>query len=390
MNSILIASTSGKYYEMESIWDKVSQILKKEGMDVTYIRASNKEQFKLIKEALNQKKYVLLPGLPCTRKMGYFDKSIYEMEAKGEVIPISWNMESWINEFVLEKKRNFEVLYSNNEAVCSEIYSNTNLSSGVIPSAGIKSRKAKKWHKREISVLIPKGYLSSISQMKRIEMMPKEFSKLLKDMIKTIRKNPNCTVEQAFDKLMEIRNISITVEEKIEFLKEYGSMVSEYISRYYVEKWVVGLLRAGIEVNVVGENWQYFTYEKDVSILDNLSIHPMLKYRDMCEMMAKAKIVLNITPNLKAGVNLRTATALINGAYCISTPMSDVAGRLEKNKAFIAYNPNNIAGVVKCIGKLMANQEQSEANIEEMKEEQEQFSVEHLVEIIKKEVVGGK
>lgn len=122
---------------------------------------------------------------------------------------------------------------------------------------------------------------------------------------------------------------------------DYESILND-LEGYIVGKSRLDVLRAirDVPVHLFGRNenggWQ--KYLKNHS---NIHIHPEVPYKEALELMKKAKIVINITPQIKLGTHERILSGLMSGAAVLTLTTPFMVEHFEEGKDIAFFGPQN-------------------------------------------------
>lgn len=139
-----------------------------------------------------------------------------------------------------------------------------------------------------------------------------------------MKRNPDTTAEEVFQKVLEYRNIHLEEED---FLSLFGKMkaVIQCIMYYYREKTIETILNAEIEIHVYGDSWEESPYAKNPF----LKIHKAVYGKQVLRELGMSKISLNIMAWHKDGFTERIAESMLSGAVVVSdksTQLEDFYG----------------------------------------------------------------
>ncbi len=177
---------------------------------------------------------------------------------------------------------------------------------------GLHSRRPFK--ERKYPVVFLGSYRNCSDIMERINGERKSFATFLKHMIALGIHDPFLTIEDLYNQTLEYFKFPLEDDEEYtEFLSACGD-VESYLRGYYRERAIKLLLEAGIPVEVYGEGWE----QLDCNRKELLHCHAPLDYREMLDVFADAKIVINVMPWAKAGFHDRIACGMLNGALVVS------------------------------------------------------------------------
>ncbi len=132
-----------------------------------------------------------------------------------------------------------------------------------------------------------------------------------------MRKNPELTAEQAFQKMLDYYGIKLT---KQEFLQEFFEMrsVIQCVMYYYREKVIEILLKAGIQVDIWGSSWE----ESKWNGHSCLSIHEDISPEESLFILRQSAISLNVMAWHKGGFTERMANSMLAGAVLLTDETS--------------------------------------------------------------------
>ena len=151
-----------------------------------------------------------------------------------------------------------------------------------------------------------------------------------------------------------------TVDNK--FLEEcmdgFGGYIDTFISRYYRQKIVKKLLDEGISLTVVGSAWEAFAQRyQGAGKLKILSED--MSYEEVLNNMANSKMVLHVFPWFKNGSHERLASALANGALCLTDENLYTKKFLKEDNA-ILYDRNKPEELAETIRYYLEHEDEAE------------------------------
>lgn len=225
--------------------------------------------------------------------------------------------------------------------------------------AGQAGTKVQEYNKREIEIFFPASYVD-------VEVFEKEHKewrtgavKLVSDeAIEYLKGHNERSVDQAVKIVLE--RMGETVDNK--FLEEcmdgFGGYIDTFISRYYRQKIVKKLLDEGISLTVVGSAWEAFAQRyQGAGKLKILSED--MSYEEVLNNMANSKMVLHVFPWFKNGSHERLASALANGALCLTDENLYTKKFLKEDNA-ILYDRNKPEELAEKIRYYLEHEDEAE------------------------------
>ncbi len=185
----------------------------------------------------------------------------------------------------------------------------------VVMPAGVEGIHSKTpFKERKYPVVFCGSYRNCLDILRGIKEQRESFAIFLNHMIEEGLKYPSLTIEDIYNRTLEYFKFPLEDDEEYtEFLSACGD-VESYLRGYYRERAIKLLLEAGIPVEVYGEGWE----QLDCNRKELLHCHAPLDYREMLDVFADAKIVINVMPWAKAGFHDRIACGMLNGALVVS------------------------------------------------------------------------
>ena len=132
-----------------------------------------------------------------------------------------------------------------------------------------------------------------------INWINEEYAAFYRGIIDDLLEHPVCTVEE----------VALALHRMI--------FIDLYVRNYWRGKAVRTLVNAGIPVHVVGKGWEEL---EDVRHPECLKMHPQTDSVTCLEMLADAKVSLNVMPWFKDGAHDRVFNSILNGAVCVTDP----------------------------------------------------------------------
>lgn len=184
----------------------------------------------------------------------------------------------------------------------------------VFPMAGIVSKETIPFSKRRIPVLFPATYI------------PMSF--LEEKVLET-----SITADQFSQRMYEAR-----------FLDRY---LRQKIRNFVVDT----LLWEGIDLHVIGENWEYYPNYS----AKNLHIHKSCSYGQCIDYMADSKVVINVQPLFRNAPHDRITNAMLNGAVSFTDPCTFLQENFADGIEYLSYSLTTLQKDVARLKMLLQN-----------------------------------
>jgi len=188
---------------------------------------------------------------------------------------------------------------------------------------------------------------------------------------------PNITTEKQVLYYFAQRGMQISKEDFKLAMATAGTYAEFYLRGYYREQIISGLLDAGIRITVVGDGWDEFAAKHP----NNLTLCKSVNFSKTAELMANAKIVLNVMPWFKDGLHERIATSMHNGAVCVTDGSSYINTHFTDGEDIVLYNLAQLDALPCKIKELLNNPEMAAVVAENgRKKAQNTYTWEKLIE----------
>ena len=143
-----------------------------------------------------------------------------------------------------------------------------------------------------------------------------EYAAFYRGIIDDLLEHPACTVEEEALAHCE-REMGKEPNDQLRIALHKMIFIDLYVRNYWRGKAVRTLVNAGIPVHVVGKGWEEL---EDVRHPECLKLHPQTDSVTCLEMLADAKVSLNVMPWFKDGAHDRVFNSILNGAVCVTDP----------------------------------------------------------------------
>ena len=140
---------------------------------------------------------------------------------------------------------------------------------------------------------------------------------------------------------------------------EYRDLFVKYSKAYdiyrchYRNETIRVLLEAGLKITCYGNHWEKSGFIEN----ENFIYKGACNIDESVDLMAQAKVALNIVPSLKNGSHERIFSAMLNGCVCVSTK-TDVYGKLIKDmENIVFYDLNDRKKMIDDIKEVLGNED---------------------------------
>ena len=165
-------------------------------------------------------------------------------------------------------------------------------------------------------ILVAHNGIARVVQSYFKDMTNEEYAAFYRGIIDDLLEHPACTVEEVALAHCE-REMGKEPNDQLRIALHKMIFIDLYVRNYWRGKAVRTLVNAGIPVHVVGKGWEEL---EDVRHPECLKLHPQTDSVTCLEMLADAKVSLNVMPWFKDGAHDRVFNSILNGAVCVTDP----------------------------------------------------------------------
>lgn len=204
----------------------------------------------------------------------------------------------------------------------------------VMPQAGIEGENSTRpFEERKIPLVFLGTYRGHETVMEEILQQSGVLKRILLSMVQRGKANPDLTLEELLGQTLEELSISLSKGEFANILSSC-KLADTYLRAYFREEAVKAIVQAGIPIEVYGTGWE----QLDCPHRELLHCHPPVDYREFLDVLADAKMVLNVLPWAKAGFHDRIACTMLNGAVSVSDESTYLKRELKDGKEIVLYS----------------------------------------------------
>jgi glycosyltransferase involved in cell wall biosynthesis len=212
-------------------------------------------------------------------------------------------------------------------------------SDGLIPS----------FSERDVAIFFPGSFMNATEMRVKWKDWFGCFSDLMDDIVAVSLNQENTYLEESVNIVFNSRGIRL--EKKVfDIFWRLMPLVNNYIRAYRRQECLKILTEAGLEVFVGGKSWP-------AAFGDKLKIGNELDFIETIALMRRAKIVLNVNPNLQDS-HERVFYAMLNGAVCVSDRTSYLAEEFTDGEDLILFSWKDISNLVEKIYSILRSPEQ--------------------------------
>lgn len=237
----------------------------------------------------------------------------------------------------------------NHEAYMKKFYPEYK-SLGFLPLAGTRLAEDET-EQREIDVIFTGNYTELPFFEPYINWINEEYAQFYRGIIQELLEKTGETVEEAA--LAHCyREMGENTAEGLRMALHKMLFIDLYVRNYWRGMAVKTLVDAGIQVEVVGAGWE----KLDCRHPENLVIHPQTDSLNCLQMLARAKISLNVMPWFKDGAHDRVFNSILNGAVCVSDGSKYLCEELKEGEGICYFDLNHLEALPEKVKELLQDE----------------------------------
>lgn len=132
--------------------------------------------------------------------------------------------------------------------------------------------------------------------------------------------------------------------------------VELYVRDYFRKKTLDTLLQAGIPVTVMGEGWKTYSHPREHFLKREAGVSFGLSF----ERMAKAHILLNVSPMFNRGMHDRIVAGMANRAVVLTDENPYLRTRFTEGKELVFYSLSSLQSLAEMAERLFAEKKMRE------------------------------
>lgn len=184
-----------------------------------------------------------------------------------------------------------------------------------------------------------------------INWINEEYAAFYRGIIDDLLEHPACTVEEVALAHCEWE-MGKEPNDQLRIALHKMIFIDLYVRNYWRGKAVRTLVNAGIPVHVVGKGWEEL---EDVRHPECLKLHPQTDSVTCLEMLADAKVSLNVMPWFKDGAHDRVFNSILNGAVCVTDPSCYLEEELHEGEGVCYFALQDMDDLPEKVKDLLQN-----------------------------------
>lgn len=220
---------------------------------------------------------------------------------------------------------------------------------------GVSPEQITPYGYRKLDVLFSGSYTEPDDILQSVSSLPGKGQVIVMNIIEQMIKDTDVTAELALKEFLRENEISASNTEFKQYM-ELAMFSDRYIRALYRKLVLMALVSNGIKVHVFGNGWNRFKSSNPGNIIIGGSIDPA----KCMELMANAKIVLNVMPWFKRGSHERVFNAMMNGAISLTDKSEYLEKEFTDGEDIVFYDIKNLSGMVNKVKYLLAHDDEAE------------------------------
>jgi len=185
----------------------------------------------------------------------------------------------------------------------------------------------------ECRILFPGTYDSPEAVYEVVMASPEPLKGMMKRLIERRIKEPLVPMEEAFRKELADAGAEISPEQFALFMNSMYA-VDAYVRDYFRKEALDRLLAERIPVTVMGEGWEKYSYKDERSLKRERSVPFGLSF----ERIAKAHILLNVSPIFNRGMHDRIPAGMANKTVVLTDENPYLASKFVQEREISFYS----------------------------------------------------
>lgn len=177
--------------------------------------------------------------------------------------------------------------------------------------------------KRDIDILIPSTYCPPEVIKAQIDQLPQVFAHICNELIRICIDLPGSDVYVLMADHLKNLGFNASREDMISIMS-LTVPIMNYVKMYFVDKITRELVESGLCVTVCGDGWEDSEF-KQCELFQSLG---PVEFSKLTEYMQRSVIVINNQAHRSGGIHERVFMAMAAGAHCITDVASDKADTL--------------------------------------------------------------
>lgn len=218
-----------------------------------------------------------------------------------------------------------------------------------VPNGGMQEVSVQPFLNRKIDMVYLGDCQQKVERFPVLNFFQDGGEEFYKRCIQTLLTNSSYTTEETIE--LVIRDYVPEIkDEELKQLNESIAIFIEFVARrYYKQKMLQELDKAGISVEIYGNNWEEDTYEYG----ERIHIHSRISSEACNRKIGEAKVTLNFLPWHKNGCSERVYNTMLNGSVCLVDKNEFLQESFQDEKDVLFFELENPKQAVMRIKELL-------------------------------------
>ncbi|SEA43614.1 Glycosyltransferase involved in cell wall bisynthesis [Oribacterium sp. KHPX15] len=230
--------------------------------------------------------------------------------------------------------------------------------------ASVPENEPPSWENKKYDILFsgtyykPEGYIRTIR-----EKYSGAVQKILFDAMDFMKVNPSFSLPAAVDRILSYADYNADDLTRLSVM-ESGEEADWFIRMYYREKVIDSVLNSGRDLWIVGRGWN--NYPK----CNHPHFHHIserIPFADSLDIMADARINLNVMPWFKDGTHERVFNTLLRESVSLTNPSTYLKENFKDQESIYYYELTELNHIPDIIEEILNNPEKTKAIVKNSK-----------------------
>lgn len=210
-----------------------------------------------------------------------------------------------------------------------------------LPLGGMQAGEQLPFEKRKFPLVLTATHTPPEKVMERISEISKGLQKEVSAILELLLEDRARTQEEALSILCRKLGAEPSLEQFREMMNLHF-LADMYLRAKEREEVVCAILKEGYPLYVFGHGWEEF--KKKEPQYKTLFVKPPVSFPVSLEVMANAKICLNINPRFHGGAHDRVFSAMANGAAVLTDASEYLENNFKQKENIAVYDMKGITG----------------------------------------------
>ena len=354
--NILVYKDEWAYSVVNLFVDNTIYFLKKKGHIVTIIDANSSDAIKDLLDIFNTQVVDLVINFgKATNPILNDGRPLYDA-ANTTLLAVYVDHPAYHIPSLTENIKNFLCCFNDKQHVdyVNEILPNHHKISFFLPHGGLKKtfeedNQIKTFeeykNQKSIDIVFAGTFLKNIERTWQND--ENYLTKLLDEVIELFMYDDYLSIQESFKIIFEKYKIKFSTIGKVQLASLYR-MVQDYIRAYTRNYLLKKLVQSGLNITICGNGWESFAKEhKNINYIGALDI------KENLELITKAKVLINVTPNFTDGSHERVFTGMLNNTVIFSDKSRYYDEFFEDEENILYYSFNSLEDDIKKLKEIL-------------------------------------